>query len=95
MPSKTDDAIPSDRASNRAIGTQLAGRSALAFVARLAACSVRRAVGSVSPIDPVCRMNVDPPRAAAQSSYKGETYYFCCTGCKKQFDAAPETYLSK
>jgi len=36
---------------------------------------------------------VDPPRAAAQSSYNGQTYYFCCAGCKKQFDAAPEKYL--
>jgi Cu+-exporting ATPase len=38
-------------------------------------------------------MTVDPPRAAAQSVYKGTTYYFCCAGCKKQFDAAPESFL--
>ena len=45
-------------------------------------------------VDPVCKMNVDPPRAAAQSAYKGTTYYFCCVGCKKQFDAAPDTFLA-
>jgi YHS domain-containing protein len=39
-------------------------------------------------------MNVDPPRAAAQSTYKGQPYYFCCTGCKKQFDAAPEKFVT-
>jgi P-type Cu+ transporter len=44
-------------------------------------------------VDPVCKMSVDPPRAAAQSTYKGTTYYFCCAGCKKQFDAAPEQFL--
>jgi len=44
-------------------------------------------------VDPVCKMTVDPPRAAAQSAYKGTTYYFCCAGCKKQFDAAPESFL--
>jgi YHS domain-containing protein len=45
-------------------------------------------------VDPVCKMTVDPPRAAAQSSYKGETYYFCAAGCKQTFDREPERYLA-
>jgi Cu+-exporting ATPase len=45
-------------------------------------------------VDPVCKMTVDPPRAAAQSSYQGETYYFCAVGCKKKFDADPQKYLA-
>ena len=44
-------------------------------------------------VDPVCKMTVDPPKAAAQSSYKGETYYFCAVGCKQKFDREPEKYL--
>jgi Cu+-exporting ATPase len=44
--------------------------------------------------DPVCKMDVDPARAAAQSSYKGVTYYFCCVGCKRSFDREPEKYLA-
>ena len=36
--------------------------------------------------DPVCNMEVDPKKAAAQSSYKGETIYFCCEGCKTRFE---------
>ena len=43
--------------------------------------------------DPVCDMDVDPPKAAAQSNYKGQTYYFCAVGCKKKFDQEPEKYL--
>ena len=44
-------------------------------------------------VDPVCKMTVDPARAAAQSSYRGQTYYFCAVGCKQQFDQEPEKYL--
>jgi YHS domain-containing protein len=44
-------------------------------------------------VDPVCKMDVDPRKAAAQSAYRGQTYYFCCTGCKTAFDREPEKYL--
>jgi len=45
--------------------------------------------------DPVCSMDVDPKKAAAQSNYKGQMVYFCAVGCKQKFDANPEKYLSK
>ena len=45
--------------------------------------------------DPVCSMEVDPKKAAAQSNYKGQMVYFCAVGCKQKFDANPEKYLSK
>ena len=32
-------------------------------------------------------MQVDPNTAPASSTYAGQTYYFCCPGCKKKFDA--------
>ncbi len=38
-------------------------------------------------------MMVDENRATATSDYKGETYYFCCLGCKRLFDKAPESFL--
>jgi len=44
-------------------------------------------------IDPVCKMKVEPTKAAATSSYKGKTYYFCAPGCKKMFDKNPDKYL--
>ncbi len=45
--------------------------------------------------DPVCGMDVEEAKAAATSTYKGVTYCFCATGCKKEFDANPEKYLGK
>lgn len=49
---------------------------------------------STAPRDPVCGMSVDPGSAKYVSEHQGETYYFCCAGCKKQFDKNPELYLS-
>jgi len=46
-------------------------------------------------LDPVCHMDVDPRKAAAQSRYQGETYYFCATACKEKFDREPDTYLKR
>lgn len=43
--------------------------------------------------DPVCGMEVDPKTAANKSDYKGQTYYFCSPGCKKDFDQNPEKYV--
>lgn len=45
--------------------------------------------------DPVCHMDVDPKNAAAQSNYRGQTYYFCAVGCKVKFDAEPAKYVGK
>jgi YHS domain-containing protein len=45
--------------------------------------------------DPVCGMDVDEKKAAATSSYKGATYYFCAKGCKAAFDRDPEKYLAQ
>ena len=44
--------------------------------------------------DPVCAMDVDPDHAPAQSEHNGATYYFCAPGCKTDFAADPEKYLS-
>ncbi len=46
-------------------------------------------------IDPVCKMEIDESSAAATSEYNGQTYYFCAPGCKKNFDADPEKYLTE
>lgn len=44
--------------------------------------------------DPVCGMTVDPAKAKGTSAHAGKTYYFCCAGCAKKFEADPEKYLS-
>jgi YHS domain-containing protein len=43
--------------------------------------------------DIVCGMMVDSKTAQFKSEYDGEHYYFCAPGCKRAFDANPETYL--
>jgi YHS domain-containing protein len=45
--------------------------------------------------DPVCGMEVDPKTAAVKSEYQGQTYYFCCAGCKQDFDKDPARYVGK
>lgn len=45
--------------------------------------------------DPVCGMEVDPKKAAAQSKYQGQTIYFCAVACKVKFDQDPAKYLPK
>ena len=43
--------------------------------------------------DPVCGMQVDPATARAKAEHGGRTYFFCCAGCAKKFEAAPQQYL--
>jgi len=45
--------------------------------------------------DPVCGMAVESATAASHTEYRGQTYYFCCSGCKTKFDLAPEQYLGQ
>jgi YHS domain-containing protein len=35
--------------------------------------------------DPVCGMLLEPGQAKASLELEGETYYFCATGCRDQF----------
>jgi P-type Cu+ transporter len=44
-------------------------------------------------IDPVCGMTVDPDKTDYTSVQKGETYYFCSSGCKEGFDKDPAKYI--
>lgn len=46
-------------------------------------------------IDPICGMDVKEEEAAATSTYKGKTYYFCAVGCKEVFDKDPEKYTEE
>src|SRR6185312_441668 len=43
--------------------------------------------------DPVCGMSVDPATAKHKAEHGGQTYYFCCNGCKTKFTADPNKYL--
>ncbi len=44
-------------------------------------------------VDPVCGMSVAREGAQHSAIHDGETYYFCCAGCKTKFEADPARYL--
>lgn len=44
--------------------------------------------------DPICGMEVDEATAKWKSSYKGQAFYFCAPGCKREFDKNPEKYIT-
>lgn len=46
-------------------------------------------------LDPVCGMKFEVEEAAGESTYEGETYYFCGTGCKRAFDEDPERFVDE
>lgn len=46
-------------------------------------------------IDPVCGMTVDPATSKHQSMHDGQTFHFCCGGCKAKFEAEPARYLAQ
>lgn len=46
-------------------------------------------------IDPVCKMSVDPAKAAAKEEYAGQTYYFCSESCHRSFTADPQRYAGE
>ena len=44
---------------------------------------------------PVMGGVVKDTKTAPKSIYKGKTYYFCCPGCKPEFDKNPAKYVKK
>jgi len=43
--------------------------------------------------DPVCGMTVDPATARHRATHGGQTFFFCCDGCRTKFVADPHRYL--
>ena len=44
-------------------------------------------------INPVCGAVVDPARAVSSLTLQGQTHYFCCQGCRTEFERDPAKYL--
>ena len=44
------------------------------------------------PIDPVCGMDVDKD-TEHKTKYQAETYYFCSSDCKEEFERFPQDYV--
>lgn len=47
------------------------------------------------PVDPVCRMAVDPDRAAGRLMHEGTAYFFCTLTCAGEFARQPERYVAR
>ena len=45
------------------------------------------------PIDPVCGMDVEERDAKERATFEGQTYYFCSSDCREEFEQAPEDYI--
>jgi xanthine dehydrogenase accessory factor len=45
-------------------------------------------------VNPVCGAVVDPARALSTLTMGGQTHYFCCQGCRVEFERDPEKYLA-
>lgn len=58
--------------------------------------AVRQGAHGVSglPIDPVCRMAVDPWHGAGRLTYEGVEYCFCSLGCAGAFAQDPSRYTA-
>ena len=46
------------------------------------------------PVDPVCRMSVDPDRAVGRLEYEGTVYFFCSLPCAAHFARHPERFAA-
>ena len=44
-------------------------------------------------VDPVCGMTVMASASAMPLDHDGITYYFCCAGCRQQFNQNPDVYV--
>src|SRR5512132_580202 len=54
--------------------------------------ALRVGQGDRLPVDPVCRMVVDPNRAAGRLVYEESAYFFCSLTCAGEFARHPERF---
>ncbi len=60
---------------------------------RPAAATAQAQPAVVFATDPVCGMTVDPLTAREKAVHAGQTYWFCCAGCRTAFESEPARYL--
>ncbi|MBI1371227.1 MAG: heavy metal translocating P-type ATPase [Phycisphaera sp.] len=51
--------------------------------------------GGATAVDPVCGMTVQIKDGTSSAEHDGQTYYFCCNGCRGRFLDNPQKYLNK
>ncbi len=72
---------------------------AVAVLAEIVAAKAQAQVSPAPPdtgggVDPVCGMTVDIESAGDVVEHDGVTYGFCCSGCRRRFEAEPDRFLA-
>src|SRR5215469_15244734 len=57
--------------------------------------STHAAANPAEATDPVCGMTVPATPASRPLIHGGVTYYFCCSGCRQEFEKDPAAYVKK
>lgn len=86
-------AADSDDVELRALGSRTFKNVSAPLAIFEAVWRSSRPSGKVLPIDPVCRMTVEPAREAGRLVHAGVEYHFCSLECAAKFAAAPDRYL--
>jgi YHS domain-containing protein len=77
-----------------AVVAALASTAAFAGPVAKAKPGAKPAPKAVSLVCPVTGETIASAKdAAGSTSYKGKTYYFCCSGCKPEFDKDPAKFI--
>jgi xanthine dehydrogenase accessory factor len=70
-----------------------------AFGAMTAGLTATAAAGGggepAEAVDPVCGMTVTIGPSAHPFEYEGVTYYFCCAGCRREFEKQPAAHVKE
>jgi xanthine dehydrogenase accessory factor len=65
------------------IGARTPEEIAVSILARI--IEVRRSARAVTAVDPVCGMTVTVTAGTPSAEHDGETFHFCCEGCREAF----------
>ena len=86
------------RASGALVGAPPAAAAADPATGTTAAAvtgSTHAAANPAEATDPVCGMTVPATPASRPLTHDGVTYYFCCSGCRQEFEKDPAAYAKK
>ncbi len=79
------------------LGPSTQAEIAVAVLAELVAWRHERPVVPSAPmlaVDPVCGMEIAAGAAKETAVHEGQTYFFCCAGCRSRFEADPARYVA-
>jgi len=72
------------------IGARTPAEIALSILARIVAVRRRGPAEATTAVDPVCGMTVAAVAGTASVERGGQTFHFCCEGCRTKFEADHE-----